>query len=86
LNIAVSSGSGDVDSEETFYMLMALCEGNARVKSLIVDAQAVRVLEGMRKVLNPSSYEETVFTRNLHDLKQMLLADNGASQNLSAAV
>ena len=86
LNIAVSSGSGDVDSEETFYMLMALCEGNARVKSLIVDAQAVRILEGMRKVLNPSSYEETVFTRNLHDLKQMLFADNGASQNLSADV
>jgi len=46
----------------------------------------VRILEGMRKVLNPSSYEETVFTRNLHDLKQMLFADNGASQNLSADV
>jgi len=86
LNMAVSSATTDVDSEDTFYMLMALCEGNVRVKALIVDAQAVHILEGMRKVLYKSSREEEVFTKNLDELKQMLLVDDGASHKLPAHV
>jgi len=83
LNVAVSSPTADVDSEYTFYMLMALCKGNARVTALIANAQAVRILEGMRKVLQKSSYEESLFIKNMDELKLMLSADHGTSHTLS---
>ena len=83
LNVAVSSPTADVDSEYTFYILMALCKDNARVKALIVDADAVRILEGMRKVLHKSTFEETLYVKNLDKLKLMLSADEGTSQKLS---
>ena len=83
LNVAVSSPTADVDSEYTFYMLMALCQGNARVTALIANAQAVRILEGMRKVLQKSSYEESLFIENMDELRLMLSADHGTSHTLS---